>query len=111
MVSGLMTPGAAAPFTFPQAFKEELFQVVPDYRIDLTTEKIPAGQFVDGVLAMTEKRLQLQEHLLSEHEWDFAFLSYVGPDRIQHRAWHDIEQLDHHATRYYRLLDDALDRK
>ncbi|GAC1652317.1 MAG: alkaline phosphatase family protein [Ktedonobacteraceae bacterium] len=110
MVSGLMTPSTSAPFTFPHAFKDELFKVVPDYRIDLSTEKIPAGQFVDGVLDMTEKRIQLQEHLLSEHEWDFAFLSYVGPDRIQHRIWPDIEVLDQSATRYYRLLDDALGR-
>ncbi len=110
MVSGLMTPSSSAPFTFPHAFKDELFKVVPDYRIDLSTEKIAAGRFVDGVLAMTEKRIQLQEHLLSEHEWDFAFLSYVGPDRIQHRIWGDIETLDHHATSYYRLLDDALGR-
>ncbi|QBD81753.1 hypothetical protein EPA93_39590 [Ktedonosporobacter rubrisoli] len=110
MVSGLMTPSMATPFTFPHVFKDELLKVVPDYRIDLSTEKIPAGQFVDGVLAMTEKRIQLQEHLLSEHEWDFAFLAYVGPDRIQHRIWQDIEQLDQQATAYYRLLDDALGR-
>ena len=108
MVSGLMTPGTQMPFTFPTAFKHELFQQVPDYRIDLSTEKIAAGQFVDGVLAMTEKRIQLQEHLLSEHEWDFAFLAYVGPDRIQHRIWGAIETLDQKATAYYRLLDDAL---
>lgn len=110
MVSGLMTPSTSAPFTFPNVFKDELFKVVPDYHIDLSTEKIPAGQFVDAVLEMTEKRILLQEHLLSEHEWDFAFLSYVGPDRIQHRIWNAIESLDHDATKYYRLLDDALGR-
>src|SRR5438874_1017165 len=40
MVSGLMTPSTAVPFTFPHAFKEELFKVVPEYRIDLSTERI-----------------------------------------------------------------------
>lgn len=108
MVSGLMTPSTSAAFTYPGVFKNELLKVVPDYRIDLSTEKIPAGQFVDGVLAMTEKRIQLQEHLLSEHEWDFAFLAYVGPDRIQHRIWNNIESLDRYSTQYYRLLDSAL---
>ncbi|HEV7235145.1 MAG TPA: alkaline phosphatase family protein, partial [Ktedonobacteraceae bacterium] len=44
------------------------------------------------------------------HEWDFAFLCYVGPDRLQHRLWDSIITLDHEATRYYRLLDDALGR-
>ena len=105
-----MAPGTDAAFTFPQVFRDELLKVVPEYRIDLSTESIPEGQFVDAVLDMTEKRIQLQEHLLSEHEWDFAFLSYVGPDRIQHRIWSDIETLGRDATRYYRLLDDALGR-
>lgn len=110
MVSGLMTPNAALPFTFPHSFKRELYQVVPDYRIDLSLEKTSPGHFVDAVLDMTEKRIQLQEHLLSEHEWDFAFLSYVGPDRIQHRIWDSIESLSHTGTAYFRLLDDALGR-
>lgn len=110
MVSGLMTPGPGAPFTFPRAFKDELFKAVPDYRIDLSTERIAAGRFVDGVLAMTESRIALQEHLLSEHEWDFAFLSYVGPDRIQHRIWESIETLTPEGTSYFRMLDDALGR-
>ncbi len=108
MVSGLMTPGAAAPFTFPHAFKDEIYKVVPDYRIDLSLAKTSPAYFVDAVLDMTEKRIRLQQHLLSEHEWDFAFLSYVGPDRIQHRVWDSIEALSRQGTRYFRLLDDAL---
>ncbi len=110
MVSGLMTPGSSAPFTFPHTFKDELYKILPDYRIDLSLEKTSPGYFVDAVLDMTEKRIQLQEHLLSEHEWDFAFLSYVGPDRIQHRIWDSIEALSHEGTKYFRLLDDALGR-
>lgn len=110
MVSGLMTPSSSTPFTFPHAFKDELYRVIPDYRIDLSLEKTSPGYFVDAVLDMTEKRIQLQEHLLSEHEWDFAFLSYVGPDRIQHRIWDSIESLTPEGTRYFRLLDDALGR-
>ena len=108
MVSGLMTPSASAPFTFPHMLKEELYTVVPNYRIDLSLAKTSPGYFVDAVLDMTEKRLQLQEHLLSEHEWDFAFLSYVGPDRIQHRIWDSIESLSYAGTQYFRLLDSAL---
>ena len=103
MVSGLMTPGTSSPFTFPHVFKDELYKAVPGYLIDLGTERVAAGRFVDAVLDMTEKRIQLQEHLLSEHEWDFAFLSYVGPDRIQHRIWESIESMTHEGTKYFRL--------
>lgn len=110
MISGMTTPSASSPFTFPNAFKDELYKAVPSYRIDLSLEKTSPGYFVDSVLDMTEKRIQLQEHLLSEHEWDFAFLCYVGSDRIQHRVWDSIATLSHESTTYYRLLDDALGR-
>lgn len=110
MVSGLMTPSASSSFTFPNAFKDELYKVIPNYHIDLSLEKTSPHYYVDTVLDMTEKRIQLQEHLLSEHEWDFAFLCYVGPDRIQHRIWEDIATLSVESTKYYRLLDDALGR-
>ncbi len=110
MVSGLMTPNASLPFTYPHNFKDELYQLIPEYRIDLSLEKTSPDYFVDAVLDMTEKRIRLQEHLLSEYEWDFAFLSYVGPDRIQHRIWDSIETLTPKGTAYFRLLDDALGR-
>ena len=118
MISGLLTPSASTPFTYPNLFKKELYQVVPNYRIDLapryrndgSTEKTPPKYLVGDLLNLTEKRIELQEHLLSEHEWDFAFLCYVGPDRIQHRLWDAIMLLGQEATRYYRLLDDALGR-
>ncbi|MGI9059864.1 MAG: alkaline phosphatase family protein [Ktedonobacteraceae bacterium] len=110
MVSGLMTPTSSSAYTSPLSFKDELYNVVPDYRIDLSGDQMSERQLYDQVMQMTEKRIQLQEHLLSEHEWDFAFLCYVGPDRLQHRLWGSIITLDHEATRYYRLLDDALGR-
>nr|HET6902799.1 alkaline phosphatase family protein [Ktedonobacteraceae bacterium] len=110
MVSGLMTPAPSSAYTFPFSFKDELYNVVPDYRIDLLGDQVSERHLYDQVMQMTEKRIQLQEHLLSEHEWDFAFLCYVGPDRLQHRLWNSIITLDHEATRYYRLLDDALGR-
>ncbi len=107
MVSGLMTPGTSSSFTFPAAFRDELFQAVPNYCIDLSFQNIPQKQWYDEVMKMTEQRMRLQEHLLSEHEWDFAFLCYVGPDRLQHRLWDELMTFSHEATRYFRLLDDA----
>ncbi len=65
---------------------------------------------VDAVLKMAEERLRLQEHLLSEHEWDFAFLCYIEPDRIQHHIWDALMTMSREATQLYRLLDDALGR-
>ena len=118
MISGLLTPGASSPFTFPSHLKQEIYRAVPDYWIDLQPKYRPQGTgsqrmahpAVADVLAMTEQRMRLQEHLLSEREWDFAFLCYVGPDRLQHRLWDELMTFSHEATRYFRLLDDALGR-
>src|SRR3989440_1679164 len=35
MISGYMTPSISTDFTYPTAFKDELFRVAPDYQIDL----------------------------------------------------------------------------
>ncbi|HCI81965.1 MAG TPA: hypothetical protein DHW02_20000, partial [Ktedonobacter sp.] len=43
MVSGYMTPSSDVNFTYPTDFKEELFQAVPDYEIDLDFSKIYVG--------------------------------------------------------------------
>ena len=110
MVSGLMTPDTTASYTYPESLKDELKQVLPGYRIDLSLEKVTTEGYFEAVLQMTEQRILLQEHLLSEYDWDFAMICYVGADRIQHKAWDYVCTLDREATRYYRLLDDALGR-
>ncbi len=108
MVSGLMTPGSHVAYTYPESLQNEIQQFVPGYRIDLSLEKTVASGYFQAVLEMTEKRIQLQEYLLSNHEWDFAFLCYVGADRIQHKDWEQISAFGFEATSYYRLIDDAL---
>lgn len=36
------------------------------------------------------------KHLLSREPWDFGFVVFVTPDRIQHRYWHNETLLEHH---------------
>ena len=115
MVSGYMTPSTDVDFTYPTAFKEELFHAVPDYEIDVDLRGIFRGQvdegkvrLVDAVLRMTERRIDLMMHLLKEKPWDFCYVAFVGADRLQHSLWEEISSLDKRATEYYRLLDHAL---
>ncbi len=115
MVSGYMTPSSDANFTYPTDFKEELFRVVPDYEIDLDFSKIYVGKvderkdkLIDATLRMTESRIKLITHLLQEKSWDFCYVAFMGPDRLQHPLWTNINALETHATDYYRLLDSAL---
>jgi predicted AlkP superfamily phosphohydrolase/phosphomutase len=115
MISGYMTPSVDSDFTYPKSFKEELFQVVPDYQIDLDYSNIwvhPKPKalelLIDATLRMTERRIALTMHLLKEKPWDFCYVAFVGPDRLQHPLWQRIIALEGRATEYFRLLDQGL---
>jgi predicted AlkP superfamily phosphohydrolase/phosphomutase len=113
MISGYMTPSDKVEFTYPASFKDELFRVVPDYQIDLELRRFwgkPGGKdlLIDATLRMTERRIELTTYLLREKPWDFCYVAFVGPDRLQHSLWEQISALDERATEYFRLLDHGL---
>ena len=115
MVSGYMTPGEDVDFTYPSSFKEELFRVVPGYQIDLPVnfrERLniagKAGALAGAVLHMTSERVKLIMYLLKEKPWDFCYLAFVGPDRLQHPFWEEVSALRPETNEYFRMLDDAL---
>ena len=113
MISGYMTPGSSVDFTYPSSFKEELYRVVPDYQIDLDLRSFwrkPRAMelLIDATLRMTERRIELTTYLLKTKPWDFCYVAFVGPDRLQHSLWEEISSLDTRATEYFRLLDDGL---
>src|SRR5437764_1790762 len=98
MISGYMTPSSDTDFTYPTAFKEELFRAVPDYEIDLDFRQIwgkpkALDLLIDATLRMTERRIDLTMHLLKEKPWDFCYVVFVGPDRLQHSLWERITGL------------------
>ncbi|GAC1344050.1 MAG: alkaline phosphatase family protein [Ktedonobacteraceae bacterium] len=115
MVSGYMTPSITTEFTYPTTFKEEIFQVAPDYQIDLEVhayERLKqsgkVGPIVDAILHMTEQRTKLMLHMLKEQPWDFAYLAYIGADRLQHPLWEEVISLHPRTNQYYEMIDDAL---
>jgi predicted AlkP superfamily phosphohydrolase/phosphomutase len=113
LVSGYMTPSSNVDFTYPASFKEELYRVVPDYQIDLELGEFwgkPRGKelLIDAALRMTEERIKLTMYLLKEKAWDFCYVAFVGPDRLQHSLWKEVSSLETRATEYFRLLDHGL---
>jgi predicted AlkP superfamily phosphohydrolase/phosphomutase len=115
MVSGYVTPSNNADFTYPVNFKEELYRVVPDYKIDLDHEDMfsmklmgKSDPLIDATLRMTERRIQLTLYLMKEKPWDFCYVVFVGADRLQHPLWNDIRSLETRATEYFRQLDYGL---
>jgi len=110
MISGYMTPGSEVNFTYPLAFKEELYRAVPDYKIDLEHDDMLAIKpLLDATIKMTEQRIKLMRYLMQEKSWDFCYIVFVGADRIQHPLWEDILAMETKATEYFRLLDAGLE--
>ena len=115
MISGYMTPGTSVDFTYPTAFKEELFSVAPNYQIDLETnayERLKTmgkvDPLADAILAMSEQRVKLMLHMLKEKPWDFCYLAFIGADRLQHPLWEEVSALHPRMNEYFIMMDDAL---
>jgi len=115
MLSGYMTPGSEVDFTYPLAFKEELYRAVPGYKIDLDHDDMFSiklrgkdGPLIDSTLRMTEERIKLTMYLMQEKPWDFCYVVFVGADRLQHPLWDEIMALDSRVIEYYRLIDHGL---
>ncbi len=115
MVSGYTTPSANVDFTYPASFKDEVFQIVPTYQIDLEVafrERLnvagKVGPLTNAVLSMTEERVKLIMYMLKEKPWDFCYLAFIGADRLQHPFWEEVSSLHPRTNAYFRMLDDAL---
>jgi predicted AlkP superfamily phosphohydrolase/phosphomutase len=112
MVSGMMTPGTDSNFVYPPHMKDEVFRVVPDYRLDVTEEEVvecrDSDTLLKGVFDVTVGLRKLANHFLDDGPWDLFYVVFVGPDRLQHFLWDRILSFDAECVRYYKLLDDAL---
>lgn len=115
MISGYMTPGTSVDFTYPSSFKEELFQIAPNYQIDLETNSYErlktmgkVEPLVDAIVSMTAERIKLMMHLLKEKPWDFCYLAFIGADRLQHPLWEEVSALNDRTNDYFRQMDAAL---
>lgn len=110
MVSGIQGASERGNFTYPSAFREELLQHVPAYRIDVDVTSVVRGQLTPAQAAvrLIEQRIALVRYLLTEKEWDFAFVTFCAADYLQHLCWEDVLSLKPEVLRYYQLLDEAL---
>jgi predicted AlkP superfamily phosphohydrolase/phosphomutase len=115
MVSGFSTPSSKSAFTYPRAFRDELFKAVPDYQIDIMrtdqSEEHSRDELLSLVQNMTDRRIELLDFLIVREAWDFIFFTFVGADRIQHEFWDQIIKGESsQIIEYYRMLDGILTR-
>ncbi|HEX6540996.1 MAG TPA: alkaline phosphatase family protein, partial [Ktedonobacterales bacterium] len=110
-VSGFPGARETADFTYPRAFRDELFAHAPGYQVDIDKDALRRGgekSHAEQAVLVTESRLALMRYLLREKEWDFAFVVYRLADHLQHKRWPEVTAMCPEELRYYQLLDQAL---
>lgn len=109
-VSGFPGARETSEFTYPRAFRDELFAHVPGYRVDLDKDALRRSEHshAEQSVLVTESRLALMRYLLQEKDWDFAFVVYRLADHLQHKRWPEVTGLHPEELRYYQLVDQAL---
>ncbi|GAC1508584.1 MAG: alkaline phosphatase family protein [Ktedonobacteraceae bacterium] len=114
LVNGIMVSGIPGTmrgnFTHPTAFREELLDQIPDYRIEEQYDEVRQGKLtpIQAALHLIEKRIEIMHYLLEKKEWDFAFITFRSTDYLQHLCWEEILAQEPQVMRYYQLLDEAL---
>lgn len=116
LVSDFLTPGSESAFTYPAIFKQEVLNLIPNYKFDVkgfrTDNK--AG-LLRQLLDMTEIQFKLVRHCLKTKPWDFFMYVNIGVDRMHHGFWrfHDPQHRLYEAGNafenairdYYKMMD------
>ncbi len=120
-VGCFLTPSTDSAYTYPDALKTEITQVVGEYKVDVEDFR---SEDKDRVLAsareMTERRFALFRHLLKTKPWDFAMMVEIGVDRVHHGFWEHFDEghrryepgnpYEQAIPEYYRLVDREVGR-
>jgi predicted AlkP superfamily phosphohydrolase/phosphomutase len=92
MVTCFLTPSTESQYTFPPLLKREVEQVVGEYLFDtkdFRTEK--KDWLLEQIYEMTDRRFALAEHLLTTKPWELFAMVEMGPDRMHHAFWKDMD--------------------
>jgi predicted AlkP superfamily phosphohydrolase/phosphomutase len=92
MVTCFLTPSTESQYTFPPLLKREVEQVVGEYLFDtkdFRTEK--KDWLLEQIYEMTDRRFALAEHLLATKPWELFAMVEMGPDRMHHGFWKDMD--------------------
>lgn len=118
LVSCFLTPDPDQAYTYPASLRGELEArfgpYIPDVEVRLSAREGLLAQLSD----MTRQHFAIARHVWETREPDFMMMVEIGPDRLHHAFFADMEPshprhdpespfLDV-GERYYRLLDEEL---
>ncbi len=118
LVSCFLTPNADAPHTFPTPLAGELAARFGPYIPDVEVRARDREGLAQALSAMTRQHFAIARHLWSTREPDFMMFVEIGPDRLHHAFYADLDaRHPRHdpqspylrvGERYYTLLDEEL---
>jgi len=119
LITGILTPSEASPYTYPSSLKAQVEAWVGPYRYDIPYFRHQdRAQLIPDVRRMTEQRFRLASQLAANLPWDFLMVIEMGPDRMHHAFWsdHDPTHPSHDPSspfcsalrEYYEFLDAQL---
>ncbi len=118
LVSCFLTPGASEPHTFPAQLAGELAARFGAYVPDVEVRQRGRDGLAEALAAMTRQHFAIARHLWETREPDFMMFVEIGPDRLHHAFYADIDpEHPRHdpaspfldvGPAYYALLDQEL---
>lgn len=116
LITGFPTPSQRSPYTYPPELKEELLEVVPDYRVptwefDGPVDDRHVEKFVRALIHMARARQRAARHLMNEYPWDLFVLQFQETDFLQHPLWHHLDpEHPHFSPRQHDVVADFFRR-
>jgi predicted AlkP superfamily phosphohydrolase/phosphomutase len=120
LVSCFLTPGPEADHTMPRRLKGELEARFGPYVPDVEVRKAERDGLCAELVRMTEQHFAMAEHVWRTREPDFLMMVEIGPDRLHHAFFAELDPAHPaHDPRsayadvgrtYYRALDACVAR-
>lgn len=88
-VGCFLTPDSDSAFAWPPELRQEVLDLVGDYRFDVENARsADHGRVLAEIREMTTQRWRLASHLLETRTPDLFALVEIGTDRAHHAFWH-----------------------
>lgn len=118
LISCFITPSINNEYTHPQSLKNEIEDIVGEYKFDVSFRIEDRDKVLNELYDMTEKRFKLIKHLLKKESWDLFMFVEIGVDRLHHAFWKFYakdhpkyipnNKYEHVVREYYKFVDEHI---
>lgn len=83
LVCGFMAPGTEHGFTYPASLSDEIRKAFPEYRLGTAPVHLK-GKYLKELIQTVRMVGGIASHLMSQVDWDLAFVVFKETDEVQH---------------------------